>query len=78
MTRALRYFRWEVTAALLVLLAAGVVFLGVDYVSAKHAQHAARARICAVKVEAIKARNTWAQRFICPADPCRCLAIVTR
>ena len=78
MTRALRYFRWELNAALLILLAAGVIFLGVDYVSAKHAQSSARERICAGKVEALRARNVWAQRFVCPASPCLCLDVVSR
>ena len=78
MTRALRFFRPGINLGLLVIACALVVTLAIDYVSAKHAQHRAAEKLCAAKVEAIRARNAFARRYVCPASPCDCLALVSR
>ena len=73
-----RYFLPRVNATLIVFFGIGLTLLGLDYTIAKHAQRAASERLCQVEVDAIKARNVWARKAVCPADPCRCRELVRR
>jgi hypothetical protein len=62
--------------ALLVLAAAMFVGLGVQHVSAIHAARAARHDVCAARLQALRARNRFVERFVAPADPCAAILLV--
>jgi hypothetical protein len=64
--------------ALIVVACAAAVYLGTEAARARMERERARQAVCTAKLEALLARNLFAERFLRPADPCVALEVATR
>jgi hypothetical protein len=76
--RALRYFKLEVTAVFISLIAFGfsLAIWGVARATARHEAEALRRTLCAERLRGLETRNPFVERFVRPADPCAAWELV--
>ena len=81
--KALRALRQPYAAVVSWALAlgalAGVGYLAVETINARHARRQLEAKLCAAELKAWRARDPFVARLVVePADPCTALRVVAR
>jgi len=72
------YAQFVLKAAAMVLVAGVVTTCSLRDAQQRMEVAAARERICRAELEALTARNLYAERYLRPADPCLALAVTVR
>lgn len=80
MTRALSALQPGPRAVAIALIAAGVLLIawGVVGAKARHDRRAMQQAVCAARLEALLARNPFAEKFARNVDNCLALEVATR
>lgn len=77
--RALTDTGQRIAVTLFILITATLLTaFAIEHARLRMAEIAARERVCRAELAALRARNTFAERYLCPADPCLCVQVVAR
>lgn len=70
--------RYSLLVALISTLGVTATLLGIGYARATMELSAVTQRVCRAELSALRARNQFADRYLCPADPCLCLRVLAQ